>query len=267
MEPVACRVLKVTGELADTFTMELAPPGGQAVFSPGQFNMLYVFGHGEVPISMSGDPARPESLVHTIRGVGSVTNALLSLEPGEAVGVRGPFGSAWPLEAAVGKNVLVMAGGLGLAPLRPAIYHLLSHARRYGALTLLYGTRGPDSVLYAAELERWAAQFDAEVTVDHAGPGWRGPVGVVTELLHRRAIDKDNTVALVCGPEIMMRHCARALIDHGIPADRIYVSMERNMQCALGLCGRCQYGPYFICQNGPVFSFDQVDRLFRIREL
>jgi NAD(P)H-flavin reductase len=269
MEPAPFRIREVAAELDDCFTLTLNPPGPDPsfTFAPGQFNMIYVFGHGEVPISMSGDPASPQTLVHTIRRVGPVTDALGRLKPGEAVGVRGPFGSAWPLEQAHGKNVLVLAGGLGLAPLRPAIYHLLSHAARYRSASLLYGSRSPNTLLFAAELESWAARINLAVTVDSAGPGWRGHVGVVTDLLEGRDIDPANTVALLCGPEIMMRFCARALMDMGLPATAIHVSMERNMKCALGFCGRCQYGPHFICQNGPVFSFDQVERLFKIREL
>ncbi len=269
MDPIPCRIQRATAELPDTFTLDLAPPSGRSSFSfaPGQFNMLYVFGQGEVAISISGDPASPGKLVHTIRAVGSVTEALQKMRPGESLGVRGPFGNPWPLEAAIGKNVILMAGGLGLAPLRPAIYHLMANAGRYGSLMLLYGARNPESVLYAAELDEWASRIDTGVTVDSAGPGWRGRVGVVTELLANRSLDAASTVALVCGPEIMMRFCARDLLDKGLPASQIYVSMERNMKCALGLCGRCQYGPHFICRNGPVFSFDQVEWLFKIREL
>ena len=266
LEPVPFRIEAVKQELSDCFTLTLR--GAEAFsFQPGQFNMLYVFGNGEVPISMSGDPRKPEHLIHTIRDVGAVTAALGRLAAGDTVGVRGPFGSAWPVEAAKGKDVLIMAGGLGLAPLRPALYHILANRADYGSVTLLYGTRSPEVVLYPEELAQWPEAMDVALTVDSAGPDWDGHVGVVTELLEGRALDPANTAAFVCGPEIMMRFCALALIDRGVAPAQIFVSMERNMKCALGLCGRCQYGPFFVCKDGPVFSFDTVERLFKIREL
>ncbi|MEO0330069.1 MAG: FAD/NAD(P)-binding protein, partial [Bacteroidota bacterium] len=235
-------------------------------FAPGQFNMLYAFGHGEVPISMSGNTADSDKLVHTIRNVGSVTAALQKLKVGDSVGVRGPFGSSWPLEAAKGKNILVIAGGLGLAPLRSAIYYLLANPLDYGIISLLYGTRDPSSILFADELDEWSQSISVGLTVDSATPDWKGRVGVVMDLLSPQD-SFQNTVALVCGPEIMMRFCAYALLDRGLTSEDIYVSMERNMKCALGFCGRCQYGPYFVCHDGPVFSFDRVERLFKIREV
>ena len=267
LEPVPFRIEQVKEELSDCFTLTLACENTPFSFQPGQFNMLYVFGNGEVPISISGDPSRIKRLVHTIRNVGAVTATLQRLEGGDTIGVRGPFGSAWPLEQAKGKEVMIIAGGLGLAPLRPALYHLLANKDDYGKLTLLYGTRTPDTLLFDEELTRWAKRIDTGITVDSAGPDWAGPVGVVTDLLNGRKIDPANTLALVCGPEIMMRFCAHALLDKGLSAPQIYVSMERNMKCAIGHCGRCQYGPFFICKDGPVFSFDRVERLFGIREI
>lgn len=267
LEPIPRRITAVRRELPDCFTLTLDCGAAPFAFAPGQFNMLYVFGHGEVPISMSGDPARPEKLVHTIRNVGSVTAALQRLKEGDTVGVRGPFGSAWPLEQARGKDVIVMAGGLGLAPLRPALYYLMNNRKDYGAVTLFYGTRTPEAVLFADELAAWADQIDVAVTVDSAGRDWRGSVGVVTDLLQGRQIDAGNSVALLCGPEIMMRFCAHALRDKGLAPAAIHVSLERNMKCAIGHCGRCQYGPHFICHDGPVLSFEKVERLFGVREV
>ena len=267
LEPIPFRIERAEQELSDCFTLTLDCKNAPFEFKPGQFNMLYVFGHGEVPISMSGDPAKPEKLVHTIRNVGSVTAALQNLKAGDTVGVRGPFGSPWPLEQAKGKDIIVMAGGLGLAPLRPALYHLLANKDDYGAITLLYGTRTPETILFADELAQWAEQIDVAITVDSAGSDWQGHVGVVTELLDGRTIDPEGTAALLCGPEIMMRFCAHALRDQGLDSSQIHVSMERNMKCALGHCGRCQYGPYFICHDGPVFAFEKVARLFGIREV
>jgi NAD(P)H-flavin reductase len=270
LAPTRARVLRRRRELADTWTLELEPEDAALLrFGPGQFNMLYAVGIGEVAISVSGDPASGSPLVHTIRDVGMVSRALTRLQPGASLGVRGPFGSAWPVEAAVGQDVVVVAGGLGLAPLRPAIYRLLAERKRYGRIVLLYGTRSPSDILYLRELERWRGRLDVqlEVTVDHAGEDWGGHVGVVTQLIARAAFDPTQTVALVCGPEIMMRFAALALRDVGVADDAIYLSMERNMKCALGHCGRCQFGPLLICRDGPVVRYDRIARLLAVMEL
>ncbi len=267
--PVPFRVEAIKQEIADTFTLNLLPngEGGSFAFLPGQFNMLYVFGHGEVPISMSGDPSDPNRLVHTIRNVGGVTSALQNIKAGDYLGVRGPYGRPWPMEATKGKHVLIMAGGLGIAPLRPCIYQLLSSGQNAASVTILYGTRSPDTILYEKELKKWAEQVKVGLTVDNSTTKWDGHVGVVTDLLKYLTMDTQNLVAFICGPEIMMRFSAYALIDRGVAASDIYVSMERNMKCALGFCGRCQYGPHFVCKDGPVFSFDEVKHLFKIREV
>ena len=263
-------VSKVRRETRDTFTLEMEPlNGGEKHFTPGQFNMIYVYGVGEVPISISGDPAEPSILKHTVRAVGTVTKAITSVKRGGMLGVRGPFGSGWPLKEAEGYDVVVVAGGLGLAPLRPAILHLLRNRERYGRVAILYGARTPMDMLYKKELERWRARFDIDldVTVDHATGGWKGNVGVVTTLIPGLKIDVPNTVALVCGPEIMMRFTVRELNKLGIPDERIYISMERNMKCAVGFCGHCQFGPQFICRDGPVFRYDVIRPFFQVREV
>lgn len=271
MVPVSFRVAARTRETADTWTLELQPAGQDALdpFSPGQFAMLYSFGKGEVPISVSGDLSRPGALVHTIRAVGPVTAALCAAEQGETLGVRGPFGSSWPLREAEGRDVLLVAGGLGLAPLRSAIYELLANRERFRNVVVLYGGRTPAELLYARELESWRGRFDVqvEVTVDRAPAGWRGRVGVVPNLVARAEIDPRDAVALVCGPEVMMRFTAAALTGRGLDADRVFLSLERNMNCAIGLCGHCQLQHLFICKDGPVFGLDAVDPLLRIREL
>ena len=271
MHPAPFRVLDTWEDMPGCTNMRVEPAdgAGDCGFAPGQFYMIYVFGHGEVPISVSGDSARPGDLTFTIMAVGSVTDALCAVEPGDMIGLRGPFGSAWPVGGIKGQDVIFMAGGLGLAPLRPAVYHMLRNHEDYGDLTLLYGTRQPQSIVFPQELADWhdGAPMDVDVTVDNAGHDWPGKVGVVTELLQGRAIDGDRTSALICGPEIMMRFSAYALLDLGIQAQNIYVSMERNMKCAVRMCGRCQYGPFFICHDGPVFSFERVERLFKIREV
>ncbi len=266
MLPRLARIQRVRRETSDTFTLELALTDGDvsAPFAPGQFNMLYVFGVGEAPISISGDPAKPLVLQHTTRVVGTVTKAMRRLKRGDTLGVRGPFGSYWPIERATGGDVVIIAGGIGLAPLRPALYHLLSQRERYGMIVLLYGTRTPSDILYPKELERWRAQFDLEVhvTVDRAMGGWRGNVGVVTTLIRRAPFDPRSTTAMVCGPEVMMRFTIQGLLKRGVPPERIFLSMERNMKCAVGFCGHCQFGPTFICKDGPVFRYDRIEPIF-----
>jgi NAD(P)H-flavin reductase len=270
MVPRRHRVARVWREMPDTYTLALEPLDGPGpAFAPGQFNMLYVFGVGEVPISISGDPLQPACLIHTVRAVGAVTRALCALERGAVVGVRGPFGTAWPLVEAEGCDVVLVTGGIGLAPLRPALYHLLARRGQYGRVVLLYGARTPRDMLYRRELERWRGRFDlaVTVTVDHAVGDWYGPVGVVTKLIPGAGFDPAETVALVCGPEVMMRFTLRELQQGGVPPERLYVSLERNMECAIGLCGHRQVGPSFVCQEGPVFRYPEIEPFFSLREV
>lgn len=269
LTPVPYRVVDRTRETADTWTLELEPLRDPIVPRPGQFDMLYARGVGEVPISTSGRPGREGPLTHTIRAVGAVTERLCAAEPGAVIGVRGPFGTTWPLDEAVGCDVLVVAGGIGLAPLRPAIYEILARREGFSAVSVLVGARTPGDLLYVDDLEHWRGRFDidVDVTVDAAGSDWRGRVGLVTTLLPRVEIDPDRTVALVCGPEIMMTFVARALRDRGLPPERVWVSMERSMHCGLGHCGHCQLGPFLICRDGPVFRLDAVERFTEVREL
>ena len=269
MRPTLFRVAQTSRETSDTFTLGLESlDHAPFAFAPGQFDMLYVFGVGEVPISISGDPARPELLVHTIRAVGAVTRALQKLRPGDVVGVRGPFGTPWPVEEARGHDVVIVAGGIGLAPLRPALYHVLLHRGLYGKVLLAYGARTPNDLLFARELRAWRSRFDVdvEVTVDRASGRWLGGVGVVTKLIERAPVDGSSAIAFVCGPEVMIRFSVMALEKRGLAHSSIYVSMERNMKCAVGLCGHCQFGPYFVCRDGPVFRYDRTLPFFGIRE-
>ena len=258
-------------ETADTFSLELTPAmaDGGFSFQPGQFNMLYVFGVGEVPISISGAAADQQRIIHTTRAVGPVTTAMSKLRTGDALGVRGPFGVGWPVEEAVGQDVVLVAGGIGLAPLRPVIYHLLQHRAEFGRIVLLYGARTPEDILYIKELERWRARFDFEayLTVDRATGHWHGNIGVVTELIHRSPFDPLHCLAMICGPEIMMRFTILDLVKRGVSEDRIYISMERNMKCGIGLCGHCQLGPTFVCKDGPVYRFDRIKGLTTKREM
>ena len=271
MIPRNFTVERVKEETHDTFTLDLrlTKGTGDFPFRSGQFNMLYVFGLGEVPISISGDPANSDTLIHTIREVGSVTKGLRSLKEGDCLGVRGPFGTSWPIEEAQGKDVVILTGGIGLAPLRPAIYQILSKREQYGEIIILYGARTPDDILFRSELEQWSSRLDVQlrVTVDHAYPKWYGTVGVVTILISKALFDPENTFAMVCGPEIMINFSVQELNEKGVDLKNIYVSMERNMKCGIGLCGHCQYGPYFICKDGPVFPFDRIKHLFRLPEI
>ncbi|MDR3539163.1 MAG: FAD/NAD(P)-binding protein [Acetobacteraceae bacterium] len=268
--PLAYRVRRTRRELPDIATLELVPVAGEVpAFLPGQFNMLYAFGIGEVAISMSGDPAQRGVFVHTVRDVGAISGAISRLGAGAIIGVRGPYGTAWPTTDAEGSDVLIIAGGLGLAPLRPAIYQVLANRARYGHVAILYGARSPSEILYRAELERWRRQLDVQlaVTVDHADASWRGDVGVVPKLIPRAGFDPTNTIALVCGPEVMMRFTATALLGAGVPAEQIHLSMERDMKCAIGLCGHCQFGPDFVCKDGPVMRYDRIAGFFAVREI
>jgi NAD(P)H-flavin reductase len=271
IQPEPWTVQAVGRETADTFTLSLQPGNGSkhSSFQPGQFSMLWVFGVGELPISISGDPTADHTLTYTVRSVGAATQALVTSTVGQQVGMRGPFGVGWPVEAAKGKDVLVMAGGIGLAPLRPVIYHVLRNRDQYGRLILLYGARSPRELLYRKELAAWSKQKDCQVltTVDYAGMNWRGHVGVVTKLLRYARLQPLHTTAMMCGPEIMMRVLGRELIHRGLPAANIYLSMERNMKCAIGFCGHCQWGPHFICKDGPVFSYQDIAPLLDKYEL
>jgi NAD(P)H-flavin reductase len=268
--PQIYRVGRVQRELSDTVTLELAPlSGARPDFDPGQFNMLYAFGVGEVAISMSGDRAVPGVFVHTVRDVGAVSGAIARLEAGATLGLRGPFGTGWPVAAAQGADVVIVAGGLGLAPLRPAIYEVLANRSRYGRVVILFGSRSPHDLLYRRELEQWRQRLDIDiaVTVDHADADWHGNVGVVPALIPRAPFDPHEAVALVCGPEVMMRFTIAALSDAGVRPDRIFLSMERNMKCAIGLCGHCQFGPTFVCKDGPVMRYDRIAGIFAAREI
>ena len=268
MLPRVARVRRRRRDGPDVWTLDIDPPE-EFTYTPGQFNMLTAFGVGEAPISMSGDAAKSGRLIHTIRSVGAVSSALTRLGAGDAVGVRGPFGVGWPMDTAVGHDVVVVAGGLGLAPVRPALYRLLAERSRFGKVALLYGTRRPEEILFRAELEEWRRRLDIqiEVTVDHAVGDWYGNVGVATTLIPRARFDPLNTIAIVCGPEIMMRFASVALRDAGVAPGSIYLSMERSMKCAVGFCGHCQFGPVFVCKDGPVFAYDKISRLLSLKEI
>jgi NAD(P)H-flavin reductase len=272
MLPLPALIRRVVWETDDTFTLLIEPTthnGSSFEFEPGQFNMLYAFGMGESAISISSDPRKSKLIAHTIHRVGIVTTAFSQLKRGDTIGLRGPFGSRWPVEEIEGKDIIVMAGGIGLAPLRPVLYSLFHRRRNFGRIVLLYGARSPLDLLYRVELEEWSKKEQVEVlvTVDRGDSTWKGHIGVVTNLLSYIKLDAPSTAALVCGPEIMMQYSITEILSRGIPQENVYLSMERNMKCAIGVCGHCQYGSNFICKEGPVFPYPKIGPLLDKKEI
>lgn len=278
------RLQRVIHETPGVKTYELAfndqRLAAQFSWQPGQFNMLYVPGCGEAAISISGHDAALGVLRHTVRRVGAVTGALDEGGVGMSLGIRGPFGRGWPLEpfqpvepfqsaGATQRDLIVVAGGIGLAPLRSMISYCSQHREHFGEVSILVGARKPDDLLYSHQYAGWIAEeFKVQTTVDRDLPGWNGHVGVVTLLLQRLRIRRpDSTFLMTCGPEIMMRFVASAAIERGIPSQHIWVALERNMNCAIGHCGHCQLGPEFVCKDGPVFPFDRVAPWLRVQGL
>ncbi len=259
--PSWAKVASIYAEMGNAWTLQFEVPEGQDVptFQPGQFAMLYAFGIGEAAISHSGSAAPRESLRFTIRPTGATTCALTRLSVGDTVGIRGPFGRGWPLEQAQDRDLIIMAGGLGLAPIRPVLKNIQMARTSPRRTALIYGARQPEHILYRDEFDDWAASgVEVHQIVDRATGAWDGAVGLVTHLVPKVSLDFENMVAFLCGPEVMMRFSAIALEDAGLPAERIWLSMERNMKCAIGHCGHCQFGPAFVCKEGPVFRFDQI---------
>ena len=271
MVPEVFRVRRRVQETNDTWTLELEPSNEatRRPFEPGQFNMLYAFGIGEVPVSICGDPSAREPLLHTVRAVGSATQAICAALPGEQLGVRGPYGSSWPVDEATGGDLVIVAGGLGLAPLRPALLAAMARRGNFRRVLLLYGGREPEQLLYRPELGRLASEPELELglTVDSASGDWSGDVGVVTKLIARAEFDPGQAIALLCGPEVMMRFAVRALRDRGVAAERIHLSFERNMKCAITHCGRCVFGPTYLCREGPVIRLSDIEPFFALREV
>lgn len=271
MTPVPYRVRSRAVESRDSATLVLEPVGDALPAPrPGEFMMLYAFGIGEIAISISGCPtAADPAIVHTIRAVGAVSRELHAATPGTVIGVRGPFGTSWGLDGVVGRDLVIVAGGVGLAPLRPVVLGALAERDRYGRVALIVGARSRDEFLFGDELEQWAAggAIDVHLTVDVPIQGWPGEVGFVTEPLRRLPVRPGRTTAFLCGPEPMMRNGATELLRKGLTSSEIRVSLERNMQCGIGWCGHCQLGPLLLCRDGPVVGFDVAGPLLRIREL
>jgi NAD(P)H-flavin reductase len=268
--PVPYVVRSVVLETPDTSTLVIEPRASRhiAASHPGQFVMLYAFGVGESPIGVSGGTPDGQ-LIHTVRDAGKITHALSRLTPGDTVGVRGPYGRGWPLKEARGGDVVIVAGGLGLPPLRQAIYQLFQHRESYGRIEIVYGARTPKDLVYYDEIQTWRRRSDVrlQVTVDAAGRDWYGDVGVVTTRLPDCRFDPEKTTAFVCGPEIMMKLTAQALVARGVKPESTWISMERNMKCAIGFCGHCQFGPSFICRDGPVLRYRELEPFLNIREV
>lgn len=275
--PFGATVKWIRKETRDTFTCALKINSRDIQreyrFLPGQFNMLYVPGIGEAPISVSSSPL-DHYLTHTIRIAGDVTTALSGLGAGDVIGMRGPFGRGWPLEETEDLDLLIVAGGLGIAPLRSVARHIVkTHASKKRVVhprrMLLYGAKTPKDIVFRDEFPRYRDIFDVFLTVDRTDPEeyWRGETGLVTKLFDRISLDPVCTIVLVCGPEIMMQASVRELILRGVPEERIFVSLERNMNCGIGLCGHCFFGPKFVCKDGPVFRFSEIEGLMGIKEL
>jgi NAD(P)H-flavin reductase len=269
----AARIVNIIPETSHVCTYELALEDPTLAenfrFRPGQFNMLYIPGVGEAAISISGSPSDTHTIPHTIRLAGNVTQALAELPIGASIGVRGPFGSSWPVSAAEGRDVVLVAGGIGLAPLRPVIRELLNHRERFGRLTLIAGARSPEALLYTTEYEQWEAQgMGVHITVDQSSRDWHGHLGTVTAVLDRIPLpNPENTLLMTCGPEVMMWYTVQGSMQRGLSPGLIYVSLERNMNCAIGLCGHCQFGPEFLCRDGPVFRYDRVASILKVEDL
>lgn len=271
MLPRPFRVVNASRETDDVTTLTFEPADGLAPmrFGPAQMGMVGIPGLGEVPISFSSDPADPTALAMTIRRAGAITTALVDLGPGDLVSMRGPYGTEWPMEAAQHHHLLFVAGGLGVAPLRSAIVTALRDPDRYQSISLIYGARARSDLVFAAELETWQANpaISLDVTLDRAEPGWSGPVGFVTSRIDDALASPTETVAMACGPDIMMQTVGKSLTERGVDPKNIWLTMERNMKCAIGLCGHCQFGRLFICKDGPVVDWATVGPLYRIPEV
>ena len=271
MAPVAYRVRSRVVENADSVTLCLDPVDAVLTSpAPGEFMMLHAFGIGEIAISVSGDPSVADgSITHTIRAVGAVSAALCAAEPGATIGVRGPFGTAWGLEQAAGRDLVIVAGGVGLAPLRPIVLGALAARERFGRVVLIAGARNTRDFLYAAELAAWQddPRLEVHLTVDVPIQGWPGEIGFVTAPLLSLSLQPERTTAFICGPEAMMASSAGVLIAKKLAPQDVRVSLERNMQCGIGWCGHCQLGPLLLCRDGPVVGYDVARPLLEVAEL
>lgn len=271
LEPVWAEITAIKPEVegVSTFWFKFTDPAVRKSYSfrPGQFNMVYVPGVGEAAISISSNPADTSTIGHSIRFVGNVTRAVSRMKVGDMVGLRGPFGTSWPIDDLTGKDLFIACGGIGLPPLRPVIYRILANRDKYGKVTIVYGARTPNELMYSEEYDAWrAAGIDLQLSVDRGDQSWTGLVGVVPMWFYKFRLDPRKTAVLTCGPEIMIRFVIYEALARRVPEEQIYVSLERNMKCGQGSCGHCQIGPYFICKDGPVFRFDALKQFFNVEE-
>ena len=270
-QPQTARICIIIPETSNVHTYQLELEAGEEQrfrFEAGQFNMLYLPGIGEAAISISSSPQQHGVIAHTARVAGEVTRGLARRQAGEQIALRGPFGTAWPLADLRGRDVLIVAVGIGLAPLRALLYDIIHARADFGQVDLVYGARTPRDLLYQQEFQRWRREsINVAVAVDLAEPGWNGHIGVVTELMQASQIAIDSALVLTCGPEVMMRFTAREALAMGAAAENIYLAMERNMNCAIGMCGHCQLGPYLLCRDGPIFTYDQIGPYLRLEDL
>jgi NAD(P)H-flavin reductase len=268
-EPRVHVVRSVTTETPGVITLDVVPAKGTpAPFLPAQVSMLGSFGIGEAAISISSSAAVRDHHEYTIRRAGSITTALFELEPGDQFTIRGPFGRPWDLEAPAG-DVVIAAGGIGLAPLRSAVYALLDtvQERPDRRIVLVVGAKHSEDLLYAGHYDDWRARgLEVVTTIDTAEAGWSGRVGLVPDVVATLDVDWSNSSALVCGPDVMMRITADRMIDLGVAPGAIQLTLERNMQCATGRCGHCQLGPVLVCRDGPVVTYPEIADALRVRE-
>ncbi|EKD71091.1 MAG: hypothetical protein ACD_46C00274G0001 [uncultured bacterium] len=268
--PLEAEIVDRTQESSTIFTIHIrfveCECRERFLFLPGQFNMLYLYGVGEVAISIVSDPEEKKILKHSMRAIGRVTKAIQKLQPGDRIGVRGPFGRGWPLNQARHKDVVVVTGGLGCAPTVSVINYILGRRDQYGALKILQGVKHSDDFIYRKQYSKWQESPNTEIHIaaDQAGPKWPWGVGYVTDMIQSLTLDPDNTITMMCGPEMMMRTAIHSLVKKGIPEENIYLSMERNMECGIGQCGHCQYGGLFICKDGPIFPYPVIKSLFSV---
>ncbi len=266
--PLEAEIIARKQESPTIFTLDLRFVGSgchqEYAFHPGQFNMVYLYGVGEVAISIVSDPEEKNQFSHTIRAIGRVTKALSLLQPGSRVGIRGPFGRGWPLEQAIGKDIVIITGGLGCAPTVSVINYILARRNQFGHLSIFQGVKHSDDFIFRKQYAIWqkAPHTDIHIAADVVGPKWPFSVGYVTDMINTIALRPDNTVAMMCGPEMMMHAAINALVHNGMAEDNIFLSMERNMECGIGQCGHCQYGGLFVCKDGPVFAYPKIKALF-----
>jgi NAD(P)H-flavin reductase len=267
--PTPATVTSIRFETSNVATYYIRLPTGFDLPKPGQFDMLYIHGVGEVPISVSDIDYKERVVAHTVRFVGSVTYAFTKLREGDVIGFRGPYGIGWPMELAVGKDIVIVAGGIGLPPLRPVIREVARNRGMYGRLIILYGARTPQDLIYSYEYKDYESIPNTELylTVDTPTSEWKGNVGVVTNLIRVISVDPEKSIAFICGPEIMMKYAIKELLKRGFKMNKIFLSLERRMKCGVGLCGHCQMGPYFVCKHGPVFPLWFISKYFWVDQI